>query len=602
MTTVFQPLVPAAPDGPLAPLRATPIDARLSRTEYFDGRLLTAADLIRDRQYLDRRLLDVGHALGDGIVDGLDLALAGATLHVQPGVAVSADGRVLQLDAELLVDLDDRATLATLNTDSDGALHAGRFTSGLYAVALGYAEQGSGSAEVFPRDFGAARGLNFDAIDEGVELRLVPIGVALPPLPALAARALLARTLVGAGRLDHWLPDDAVALGVLAIDGDAVLWCDPWLLRHPRRPDAVLDGFQEDLLAHHRALLAEVLAERAGASFHAGEHFHVLPPAGPLPKACVDPVRGQQTYFPDAYRVRLVPLRSDDMEAVLQSALALAPLDLDAPQPAELLVLVALDASPYATLAETLLARAQSDALGGDDVLAPVVTLSGETDPASPWFPYWDSLPEGRVYYLRRPPRAAADGLAGIVLASGYTVPVALPPPAPVPDPVDPPPSDETSPPDVTPPPDTTSPPGETSPPAPTPPPVIVTVAVLPDWLQSDALARLRPAPEAVRRDQQRVLALLDEERTASGAAETGYPLSGAVIAVLLHVGPMVDVALWPTLAALAGSGGARALERWLETFRRAEADGGDVFRAGALASRELGLPTAVLRAWSSLG
>lgn len=578
MTTVFQPLVPAAPDGPLAPLRATPIDARLSRTEYFDGRLLTAADLIRDQQYLDRRLLDVGHALGDGIVDGLELSLAGATLHVQPGVAISADGRVLQLDAELLVDLDDRATLAVLNTGSDGALHAGRFTSGLYAVALGYAEQGSGSAEVFPRDFGAARGLNFDAIDEGVELRLVPIGVALPPLPALAARALLARTLVGAGRLDHWLPDDAVALGVLAIDGDAVLWCDPWLLRHPRRPDAVLDGFQEDLLAHHRALLAEVLAERAGASFHAGEHFHVLPPAGPLPKACVDPVRGQQTYFPDAYRVRLVPLRSDDMEAVLQSALALAPLDLDAPQPAELLVLVALDASPYATLAETLLARAQSDALGDDDVLAPVVTLSGETDPASPWFPYWDSLPEGRVYYLRRPPRAAADGLAGIVLANGYAVPVALPP------------SDETSPPE------------ETSPPDAPPPPVIVTVAVLPDWLQSDALARLRPAPEAVRRDQQRVLALLDEERTASGAAETGYPLSGAVIAALLHIGPMVDVALWPTLAALAGSGGARALERWLETFRRAEADGGDVFRAGALASRELGLSTTVLRAWSSLG
>lgn len=579
MTTVFQPLVPAAPDGPLAPLRATPIDARLSRTEYFDGRLLTAADLIRDQQYLDRRLLDVGHALGDGIVDGLALALTGATLHVQPGVAVSADGRVLQLDAELLVDLDDRATLAALNTGSDGALHGGRFTNGLYAVALGYAEQGSGSAEVFPRDFGAARGLNFDAIDEGVELRLVPIGVALPPLPALAARALLARTLVGAGRLDHWLPDDAVALGVLAIDADAVLWCDPWLLRHPRRPDAVLDGFQEDLLAHYRALLAEVLAERAGASFHAGEHFHVLPPAGPLPRACVDPVRGQQTFFPAGFRVQLVPLRSDDMEAVLQSALALAPLDLDAPQPAEVLVLVALDAGPYANLAEALLARAQDDAISGEDVLAPVVTLAGETDPASPWFPFWEAVPEGRVYYLRRPARAAADGLAGIVLASGYTVPEALPPPAP-----------ELPPPDTgEPPPDTTVPPPET-------------VTVLPAWLRSDALARLRPAPDSASRAQRSVLALLDEEQAGRDPTGAGFALTASVTAALLHIGPMTDSALWPTLAGLAGSGGARAIDTWLETFRRAETDGADVFRAGVAAGRELGLDAELLRLWSSIG
>lgn len=587
MTTVFQPVVPAAPEGPQAPLRATPIDARLSRTYYFDGRLLTAADLIRDQQYLDRRLLDVGRGLGDGIVEGLDLALSGSTLSVQPGVAVSADGRTLQLDAPLLVDLDDRATLAALNTgaDSDGVLHSGRFTNGLYAVALGYAEQGSGSAEVFPRDFGAARGLNFDAIDEGVELRLVPLTVPAPPLPALAARALLARTLVGAGRLDHWLPADAVALGVLAIDGDAVLWCDPWLLRHPRRPDAVLDGFQEDLLAHYRALLAEVLAERAGASFHAGEHFHVLPPAGPLPRACVDPVRGQQTFFPAECRVQLVPLRADDMEAVLQSALALAPLDLDAPQPAEVLVLVALDAGPYANLAEALLARAQSDALGGEDVLAPVVTLSGETDPASPWFPFWEAVPEGRVYYLRRPARAAADGLAGIVLASGYTVPEALPPPAPEPGP-------------ELPPPDTGEPPPDTT----VPPPEIVTVAVLPEWLRSDALARLRPAPEAATREQRSVLALLDEEQASREGTAAGYPLTGSVSAALLHIGPMTDSALWPTLAALAGSGGSRAIDTWLETFRRAEADGADVFRAGVAAGRELGLDTTLLRLWSSIG
>lgn len=582
MTTVFQPVAPAAADSPQPALRATPIDPRLSRTFYFDGRLLTAADLIRDQQYLDQRLLDVGRSLGDGIVEGLEASLGDGTLSVQPGVAVTGDGRTLRVEQPLSADLDDRATLAALNADADGTVASGRFQSGLYALALGYAERGEGSAEVFPRDFGAARSLHFDAIREGVELRLVPLTVPNPPLPALAARALLARTLVGAGRLDHWLPDDAVALGVLAVDGDAVQWLDPWLLRHPRRPDAAPDGGQADLLVHYRALLAAVLVERAGASFYAGEHFHVLPSAGPLPKSCVDPVRARQTYFPSACRVQLVPLRSDDMEAVLQSALALAPLDLDAPQPAEVLVVVALDADRYPPLAAALLARAQGDALGGEDVLEAAVTLDGETDPSSPWFGVWDQVPAGNVYYLRRPPRAAADGIAGIVLASGYAVPEPLPPPA-------------LPPPDAPPAPGGGGP-GPSPSPAPQPP---ATVFVVPDALRAERLARLRPAPAGVEREARRVLALLDEEQSGR---DGDYALSAALAAVLIHVERTVDAALWPTLAALAGSGGARALGEWLDAFLAVEADGGDVLRAGAGAGRALGLDTGLLRLWDRLG
>lgn len=44
------------------------LDPKLSRTNYYDGRLLRASDLTRDQFYLDERLREVGRALGQGIV------------------------------------------------------------------------------------------------------------------------------------------------------------------------------------------------------------------------------------------------------------------------------------------------------------------------------------------------------------------------------------------------------------------------------------------------------------------------------------------------------------------------------------------------------
>ncbi|MCP4519074.1 MAG: hypothetical protein GY824_28085, partial [Delftia sp.] len=49
------------------------IDPRMTRTHYFDGRLLTAEDLERDQIYLDQRLREIGKVLGHGIINGLDL-------------------------------------------------------------------------------------------------------------------------------------------------------------------------------------------------------------------------------------------------------------------------------------------------------------------------------------------------------------------------------------------------------------------------------------------------------------------------------------------------------------------------------------------------
>src|SRR5262245_36707676 len=106
-------------------LSSTPLDpgvervglvvSQLSRTHYFDGRLLTAADLVRDQTWLDARLREVGRAQGDGVVRGLEVALVGTSIHVAPGIAVTPLGRVLELDSPLSVDLGDRARMQLVN-------------------------------------------------------------------------------------------------------------------------------------------------------------------------------------------------------------------------------------------------------------------------------------------------------------------------------------------------------------------------------------------------------------------------------------------------------------------------------------------------------
>ena len=64
------------------------IDPRMTRTHYFDGRLLTAEDLERDQVYLDQRLREVGKVLGHGIISGLRLSYDpfSSLLTLEPGL------------------------------------------------------------------------------------------------------------------------------------------------------------------------------------------------------------------------------------------------------------------------------------------------------------------------------------------------------------------------------------------------------------------------------------------------------------------------------------------------------------------------------------
>lgn len=411
------------------------IDPRLTRSHYFDGRLLTAEDLTRDQIYLDQRLRELGRVLGSGVIGGLQLSFDRFTglLTLEPGLAMTPAGRVLELGSRLIVNLRDRALISGLNDGNFSTLNRG-----LYAVVLRYVDVGTDIAEVFPKDLSAKRGFQYAMITESVQMGLVPLPIPLPQQSPLQIRARLMRELLGDDQLHGLLPEDAVALGLVAIQEGAPQWLDAELLRHPLRAEPGIDSLQSDLSRQYEALLTDILVNRRSGGltgdFHASDYFSLLPPVGNLPKEAVDPVNGRQGYFPENYQVAIAPLRQSDVELIRAESLALPPIDLSNGEPVDIVVLVPLSNLDYGHYAAQLERNFDPNKrlLPQLDLLRlklypvrPVHAL--DTDQAA-WQAIWDRFGSNSPLYVRRPSRAAETSISGIVLALGTALP--LPPEA----------------------------------------------------------------------------------------------------------------------------------------------------------------------------
>jgi len=434
-TITFQPFAPGTTD--LLGSRISSVDPRLSRTNYFDGRLLKASDLIRDQVYLDERALEIGQVLGSGIVRGLELSLVdGYQLRVEPGVAVAPSGRVLQLEGRTLTaNLRNVALIVSLNRG-----YYRRFQRGLYVVALQYAEVGADSAEAYPADLASERRFQVNSFAEGVELTLVPLGVPLSRVDEVSARAGLVREFLGREDQRPELSDEAVALGLLALEQGRPLWLDLGLVRRPLRRGGVAGSVQQDLAVHYQELLARVLTDRRDAGltggFAASQYFRVLPPFGPLPKETVNPVSGSQGFFPEGYEVTIAPVRRDDLSAVLRESAHLAPMDLEHDADADVMVLVPMSTQEFAWRGRSLErgAGVLPDKLGLGRLLHldrlalrlhPLPPVHAIDTDAQVWQAIWDAAGADEVVFVRRPPRAAETGVSAVVLARGYELPKA---------------------------------------------------------------------------------------------------------------------------------------------------------------------------------
>jgi len=436
---IFQPLGKPVPSGKdLDKDKLADIDPRLTRTHYFDGRLLTAEDLTRDQIYLDQRLRELGRILGSGIISGLrlDFDRFKGELTLEPGLAMTPAGRVLELSRMLTVDLRDSALISTLNEGNYS-----RLSRGLYAVVLRYIDVGTDIAEVFPKDLGAKRGFQYAMISESVQMGLVPLPIPLPQQSALQIRARLMRELLGDDQLHGLLPEDAVALGLVVIQEGAPQWLDRELLRHPLRAEPGIDSLQRDLSRQYESLLEDILAERRSGSltgdFHASDYFTLIPPVGALPKEAVDPVSGRQGYFPENYQIAIAPVRQADVELIRAESLALPPIDLSNGEPVDIVVLVPLSNLDYGHYAGKL----ERDYDPNKRLLPQLDLLRLKLYPLQPvlgddqaaWREIWGRSGGSNPLYVRRPSRAAETSISGIVLALGAK----LPPPVAAPSPAD---------------------------------------------------------------------------------------------------------------------------------------------------------------------
>lgn len=562
----------------------------LTRTHYFDGRLLTATDLTREQLYLDQRLREVGQALGTGVVRGLGVSLVGGWIGIDAGLAVTAAGRVLELRAPLRLNLNNRAHLAVLNQ--------GQFANlphGLFALMLGYAERPAGVAEVFPRDL-TERTAQYDVNEEGVQAALLPLPVPLAMTGEFALRAMLMR-LAAEGALDAiGLPADAVALGVLAITDNSPRWLDGTLLRQPPR---VLPGpgdRQADLQTQYEALLRDVVAARLPlvGDFAASDYFRVLPPTGAVPKAAFDPVAGRQRFFPEHFQVSIAPVRVADLALMQQESLRLPAIDLARTEPVEVIVLVPLANERFGALA-TPLVRQPSAVAGATEPVArllprldllslrlyPLPPVHAVLDDQSAWRGIWDAVPDDALVFVRRPSRAAETGISAIRIAIGA--------------PLEPPAAGDDAPLDGLP------PPGDVA------NLVLDEDALLLRRVGLGRLAGLRIPPD----DEGR--AALDELRADF---HTDAAVALATLELFALIEPRFDPVLWPTLLALARAGTLATLRDRLVAARAAEAaavaqalaDGEEppapeptAQLIDALAA-ELGLPDALRQRWQALG
>lgn len=435
----FQPYV--VPEINQDGLRKTSLDPFLSRSHYFDGRLLKASDLTRDQQYLDERLLQTGRVLGAGVVKGLKAELStDQQIIVSPGLAITASGRVLEAVNALKINLTERATIATLNQPP-----LRYFNRGLYAVVMHYSEKGVGIAETYPEDIGKTIEPRINSYEEGVELVLLPLTETYPSTNELTARAALAGQFLSRIEPLPEIPSDGVALGLLAIDKNIGLWLDRSLLYRKAGIHQQSNAFQQLLAAHYEELLEDVLTTRNWSSlnktFNAQQYFQWLPPVGSLPKQAVDPQTALQSYFPESFNVSIMPVRQEDLPVLEQEAMQQEVIDLRQDKQVEIMILAPLaddDFNFYARRLEAPTAVVKDDPFALSARLLPTLlplSLSVrpvrrlQPEPLNPdyWRNLWDRVGDKPLRYLRRPARIAENHVSTVVLARGFELPDALP-------------------------------------------------------------------------------------------------------------------------------------------------------------------------------
>ena len=399
------------------------INGQLTRSNFFDGRLLTAEDLTREQVYIDERLRELGRVYGQGIIDGLQVQLASGQLTIYPGQALSSSGRVLLLGEPLNIDLNNAAQIRLLNHNKYHYIDYG-----LYAIVLQYAEQSREIAEVFPTQLSKPEEPQANIIVEGVSVSLIKLSVSLNQQDPYAIREQL---IAAEGRhqpMNYNLPEDSVALGIIAFDNNSPAWLDSELLRQPVREEITEQSINEDFFRRHYKLYRDIIEDQkytgVNGKLQAKEFFSTLPPVGPVPRAAINTNTATQSYFPDNYTVSIVPVNYNELNTILSESMSLSPLLLDKDEAGDIMILAPLQEHEFLTIARKMEGNKITQKNGLPEIqpllLSPgMLSISTDNSDKTHWDLIWNRLEGDELYYIKRPQRAAETGVSAIVLARG---------------------------------------------------------------------------------------------------------------------------------------------------------------------------------------
>ncbi|MQM31131.1 MAG: hypothetical protein CRU78_11665 [Candidatus Accumulibacter phosphatis] len=321
-------------------------DPRRERPRYFDGRFLAARDLIRDQQYILTREADLGQAAGSGVASGLDVerGSAGDRVNVAAGHGVTPAGELVLLTRAIelrLADIPRAEQLSARFGLGKVPQLPLRNRSGLFVLALRPVEYTDNPIGSYPSSITGQRSVEDGDVVEATAIVLVPWQDD-SAADALNARRGRAAAAIFAGDGARGLSANVLPLAMLALSNNVVVWVDEAMVRRELGADrADLPGLgyapRALRLAHlvqHQVHLADLLLASGGRGFAAHENFPLLPSAGPIPPGMIDSGDFTQRYFPPEMAVDFSIIPEDELPALVEEALSLPPIDLEAPSAA----------------------------------------------------------------------------------------------------------------------------------------------------------------------------------------------------------------------------------------------------------------------------
>lgn len=321
-------------------------DPRRTKSNYFDGKFLTARDLIRDQQYFLTREADLGRAAGSGVAHGLEVDAGSSphSLRISAGQGITAAGELVLLPAPLTIDLADIPQAEQLSARFGlSRLPAAplRSRTGLFVLGLRPVEFTANPVGAYPTSLTGARTVEDGDVIEATAVVLIPWqddGAA----DALDARRGAAARTIFTQPNPRGTSANVLPLAMLALQANTLAWIDEPLVRRELGADRgdlpglgfAPRGLRLAHLMQYQSHLADVVAQLHGRSFPAATQFPALPPAGPLPPGTIDTRDFTQRFFPSEVDVDFSIIPEDELPALVEESLALPPIDFQASQAA----------------------------------------------------------------------------------------------------------------------------------------------------------------------------------------------------------------------------------------------------------------------------